>query len=58
MIAPNLASPCRPTVRLLAESQRDEKGRFPTIFLQDRPDLSIVSYVGNPVDRWTFDLAA
>ncbi len=54
VIAPNLKSPCRPTVRLLQQTG-DEK-QATTIDLADQPELYVCEYTGIRVDQWLFDL--
>jgi HD-GYP domain-containing protein (c-di-GMP phosphodiesterase class II) len=56
VVVPNLQQPCRPMVRLLAESDRDAQGRYPTFRLADHPDLRIVEWAGVAVTQWLFTL--
>ncbi len=54
VIAPNLRQPCRPTVRVLSTS---DDGVVPTLDLEERRQLSIVTYAGVEVRQWLFELA-
>jgi HD-GYP domain-containing protein (c-di-GMP phosphodiesterase class II) len=53
VVAPCMMAPCRPTVRALAKSGSEDET---TIALADRPDLHIVSHLGEPVEEWLYDL--
>ncbi len=55
VIATNERQPCRPTVRLLDDT--DAKSGEPIVLnLGEHPQVCITSCVGEPVRRWLFDL--
>lgn len=54
VISPNIRQPCRPVVRLLESPDGGQS--YPTIFLENRPDLRIVECAGMDVSRWYFEL--
>ncbi len=56
VVTPNLEQPCRPSVRLLSEQQRDSEGRYRTIQLEQHPELSIAECAGTDVQPWLFDM--
>jgi HD-GYP domain-containing protein (c-di-GMP phosphodiesterase class II) len=56
VVAPCIRQPCRPMVRLLSESARGRDGHYPTLNLEDRPELRIVRWAGTPVEPWLFTL--
>lgn len=57
VVSPSAWQPCRPAVRLLAESSRDEQGRHPTIALEKAsPQLHIAQCAGVDVTPWLFTL--
>ena len=55
VIEPNSSQPCHPTVRLLEPANAAN----PTaIRLADNPQVSVVSYAGQDVRPWMFELDA
>ncbi len=58
VVAPGMVQPCRPWVRLLAESSRRDDGQYETIALEKQPTLRIAECAGVDVRRWYFELPA
>lgn len=56
VIAPSLEQPCRPTVRLLGDDDRQPDGKLPHLNLRDYPDLHIAASGGQPVEPYLFTL--
>jgi len=57
VIAPNLAQPCRPSIRLLERPDGRSGGEPETVILTDHPKLHIVTCAGADVRKWVFQLA-
>jgi HD-GYP domain-containing protein (c-di-GMP phosphodiesterase class II) len=54
VVAPNLVSPCRPTVRVREPGARTPDSPDPTLELQQRPELSITHFLGIDVAKWLY----
>jgi HD-GYP domain-containing protein (c-di-GMP phosphodiesterase class II) len=58
VVAPNLAQPCRPSVRLLGNADQGSGSEQETLNLTEHPQLHVVTCAGDDVRRWVFQLAA
>ena len=56
IVSLNFRQPCRPTVRMLDENTRNNKGELPTIDLEIEPSLHIVESGGHNVEKHLFEL--
>lgn len=56
VLAPNPRQPCRPVLRILNHPAGLPEGRYPTVRLEERPDLWIAVSGGVNVERWLFEL--
>lgn len=56
VIAPSIEQPCRPTVRLLDEKERQPDGRYPHLDLREHPGINIATFSGQPVEPYLFSL--
>jgi len=56
VIAPSVEQPCRPTVRLLDESERWDQGALPALDLLQHPELHIAECAGQNVEPYLFEM--
>ncbi|MCH8825174.1 MAG: HD domain-containing protein [Planctomycetes bacterium] len=56
IVSLNFRQPCRPTVRMLDENTRNNKGEYTTVDLDIEPSIHIVESGGNNVEKHLFEL--
>jgi len=56
IVSLNFRQPCRPTVRMLDENTRNNKGEFTTVDLDIEPSIHIAEAGGHNVEKHLFEL--